>query len=662
MKFIKSLLVAATISSLNVAFGQDNADPILLKFSDDTVRLSEFKAVYEKNNSNTQIAKSTPEEYLDLYVKFKLKVKQALDLQLDTNPAFIQELKGYRSQLAQPYLTDEKTKERLKKETYERLQSEVKASHILIRVEENASPSDTLKAYNTIKALRKQALAGADFSKLAVENSEDPSVKSNDGDLGYFTAMYMVYPFEKAAYETKIGEVSPIVRTSYGYHIIKVTDKRKARGEIKVAHILVRYNTNAEIEAAKNAGSKEVALKDPEKKINEIYAQLEDGAEFEELARLYSEDKKTSKAGGELPRFGTGKMIQPFEDFAFELENDGDYSKPFKTQFGYHIVKRLEVYPTKSYEEMEGKIEKNMSRDAKKMYTTDAVVARLKAAYDFSEKRNNLLPFYKLGKEFEDKKWDGAGIRNADAVMLTFADQKVTRQDFIDFLIKRTADYRKIDRKTLINKNYNDFVNETMLAYEDTQLENKYPEFKALVTEYHDGILLFELTEQKVWNKAIVDTAGLENFYESNIANYQWPERLEANIYLANNEKVAKKTYKMVRKRQKKELTPLDIQTEINSSSQLNLQIESGKFVGGANPFTDKVSWVVGVNKPLALEGKYGVVEVTNVLPPGAKTIKEIRGQVTSDYQDYLEKEWVASLKQQYPVEVNTEVLKQLDK
>lgn len=662
MKFIKSLLVAATISSLGVAFGQESVDPILLKFSDDTVRLSEFKAVYEKNNSNTQIAKSTPEEYLDLYVKFKLKVKQALDLQLDTNPAFIQELKGYRSQLAQPYLTDEKTKERLKRETYERLQSEVKASHILIRVEENASPADTLKAYNTIKELRKKAVAGADFSKLAVEHSEDPSVKSNDGDLGYFTAMYMVYPFEKAAYETKIGEISPIVRTSYGYHIIKVTDKRKARGEIKVAHILVRYNTNAEIEAAKNAGSKEVALKDPEKKINEIYAQLEEGAEFEELARLYSEDKKTSNSGGELPKFGTGKMIQPFEDYAFELANDGDYSKPFRTQFGYHIVKRLEVYPTKSYEEMEGKIEKNMSRDAKKMYTTDAVVARLKTAYDFSDRRNNLAPFYKLGNEFEDKKWDGAGISNKETVMATFADQKVTRQDFIDFLIKRTADYRKIDRETLINKNYNDFINETMLAYEDTQLEKKYPEFKALVTEYHDGILLFELTEQKVWNKAIVDTTGLENYYNANISNYQWPERLDANIYLANDEKVAKKAYKMVRKREKKELTPLDIQSEINESSQLNLQLESGKYAGGANPFTDKVDWVVGISKPIAIEGKFGVVEVVNVLPPGPKTIKEIRGQVTSDYQDYLERAWVESLQEEYPVEINAEVLKQLEK
>lgn len=661
MKFVKSLLFFATALSLNAAIGQEGNDPILLEFSDDTVRLSEFRTVYEKNNSNNQIAKSTPEEYLDLYVKFKLKVKQALDMQLDTNPAFLQELKGYRSQLAQPYLTDEKTKQRLKKETYDRLQSEVKASHILIRVEENASSADTLAAYNKIKKIRQQAISGADFADLAVKNSEDPSVKSNNGDLGYFTAMYMVYPFEKAAYDTKVGEISPIVRTSYGYHIIKVNDKRKARGEIRVAHILVRFNTNAEVEAAKLADSKEIALKDPEKKINEIYEKLESGTSFEELARMYSEDKKTANQGGELPKFGTGKMIQPFEDFSFELEKDGDYSKPFKTQFGYHIVKRLEVYPTKSYEEMEGKIEKNMSRDAKKLYTTDAVVARLKKEYNFSEKKNNLSPFFNLGKPFEDKKWNGEGIKDRDAVMITFANQKVTNQDFIDFLVKRTADYRQVDRKTLINKNYNDFVNETMLAYEDTQLERKYPEFKALVKEYHDGILLFELTEKMVWNKAIVDTAGLEAFYQENISKYQWPERVEANIYLANSEKVAKKTYKLVKKRQNKDLKAQDILATINESSQLNLELEQGKFEGGANSFIDQSTWTVGVKKPKAIEGKFGIVEVVNVLPPGPKTIKEIRGQVTSDYQDFLEKEWVSSLQNEYPVKINREPLKLIE-
>lgn len=661
MKFVKSLLFFATALSINASIGQEGKDPILLEFSDDTVRLSEFRTVYEKNNSNNQIAKSTPVEYLDLYVKFKLKVKQALDMQLDTNPAFLQELKGYRSQLAQPYLTDEKTKQRLKKETYDRLQSEVKASHILIRVEENASSADTLAAYNKIKKIRQQAVSGADFADLAVKNSEDPSVKSNNGDLGYFTAMYMVYPFEKAAYDTKVGEISPIVRTSYGYHIIKVNDKRKARGEIRVAHILVRFNTNAEVEAAKLADSKEIALKDPERKINEIYEKLENGTSFEELARMYSEDKKTANQGGELPKFGTGKMIQPFEDFSFELENDGDYSKPFKTQFGYHIVKRLEVYPTKSYEEMEGKIEKNMSRDAKKLYTTDAVVARLKKEYDFSEKKNNLSPFFNLGKPFEDKKWNGEGIKDRDAVMITFANQKVTNQDFIDFLIKRTADYRQVDRKTLINKNYNDFVNETMLAYEDTQLERKYPEFKALVKEYHDGILLFELTEKMVWNKAIVDTSGLEAFYQENISEYQWPERVEANIYLANSEKVAKKTYKLVKKRQSKDLKAQDILATINESSQLNLELEQGKYEGGANSFIDQSTWTVGVKKPKAIGGKFGVVEVVNVLPPGAKTIKEIRGQVTSDYQDFLEKEWVSSLQNEYPVKINREPLKLIE-
>lgn len=662
MKFVKSSLVIAALLSLNVAIGQEDKDPILLKFSDDTVRLSEFKAVYEKNNSNNQIAKSTPEEYLDLYIKFKLKVKQALEMQLDTNPVFMQELKGYRSQLAQPYLTDEKTKDRLKKETYDRLQSEVRASHILIKVEEAASSADTLAAFKKISKLRKQAIDGSDFSELAIQNSEDPSVKSNKGDLGFFTAMYMVYPFEKAAYETPVGEVSPIVRTSYGYHVIKVTDKRKARGEIKVAHILVRYNTNAEIEASKAMDAKEVALKDPEKKINEIYEKLKSGTSFEELARLYSEDKKTASMGGELPKFGTGKMIQPFEDFAFELKKDGDYSEPFKTQFGYHIIKRLEVYPSKSYEEMEGKIEKNMSRDAKKLYTTDAVVARLKKEYNFNEKKNNLSPFFNLGDEFEDKKWDGAGIKNKGTVMATFSDQTVTHQDFIDFLIKRTADFRKIDRKVLISKQYNDFINETILAYEDTQLQRKFPEFKALVKEYHDGILLFELTEKMVWNKAIIDTSGLEAFYNSNINEYQWPERLEANVYLANNEKVAKQTYKLVKKRQQKELTALDIQSTVNESSQLNLELEQDKFVGGSNKFVDNANWVVGVKKPIAIDGKFGVVEVVNVLPPGAKSLNEIRGQVTSDYQDFLEKEWVSSLQETYPVEIDRAPLKLLEK
>lgn len=661
MKFVKSLLFVATSLSLNVAIGQNDKDPILLKFSDDTVRLSEFRTVYEKNNSSNQIAKSSPEEYLDLYVNFKLKVKQAIELRLDTNPVFIQELKGYRSQLAQPYLTDEKTKDRLKRETYERLKSEVRASHILIRLEESASAADTLKAYNKIKKIRDQAVKGADFSELAIANSEDPSVKNNQGDLGFFTAMFMVYPFEKAAYETPVGKVSKIVRTSYGYHIINVTDKRVARGEIKVAHILVRFNTNAEIEASKAAGSKEIALKDPEKKINEIYEKLESGTSFEELARLYSEDKKTANQGGELPKFGTGKMIQPFEDYAFELKEDGAYSKPFKTQFGYHIVKRLELYPTKSFEEMEGKIEKNMSRDAKKLYTTDAVVARLKKEYDFKEQKNNLTPFFNLGKEFEDKNWSGSGIKNPSAVIATYANQRITNQLFIDFLVKRTADYRQMDRKILITKHYNDFINETILAFEDTQLERKYPEFKALVKEYHDGILLFELTEQMVWNKAIVDTTGLEAFYDKNINRYQWPKRAEANVYLSNTEKIAMQTYKLVKKRKKKGLTPLDIQSEVNKTSQLNLELEEGKFVEGANKYIDKSSWVLGVKKPIVIDEKYGVVEVVNVLAPGPKTIKEIRGQITSDYQDFLEEEWVKSLQEKYPVEINRASLKLIE-
>lgn len=651
MNFYKNLLFAAAAISINVAIGQEK-DPVLLTIGEDKVLLSEFKSVYEKNNSNTQVAKSSPEEYLDLYVKFRLKVKQAMDLQMDTLPTFVQELEGYRKQLAQPYLTDEKTKERLKKETYERLQQEVRASHILIRVDETASASDTLKAYKKAQEARKKVLAGEDFAAVAKEYSEDPSVRNNNGDLGFFTAMFMVYPFEKAAYGTEVGEISDIIRTSYGYHIIKVTDKRKARGDIQVAHILVRFN-----DGAKEESVKDIAVSDSKKKIDEIYAKLKAGESFEELASLYSEDNKTAKSGGVLPPFGTGKMIQPFEDNAFELEEDGDFSEPFETQFGYHIIKRIKAFPIPSYDEMESKIEKNLSRDAKKLYTTEAVVNRLKKEYSFTEMKNNLKPFYSLGEEFEDKKWNGEGIKKSNQVMATFADQQITNQDFIDFLVKRTPDLRKQDRKILINKQYNHFINETMLDYEDSQLERKYPEFKALVQEYHDGILLFELTEDQVWNKAIIDTNGFKQFYEDNIMDYQWPERVDAVIYVANDLKIANNTYKLVRKRINKDWTPEDIKKMINETSQLNLEVLEGKYASQDNPYIDKVNWVPSLSKPIAVDGKYAVIEIIGVLEPGAKSIEEIRGKITSDYQDYLEKEWIQSLQETYPVEVNEDVL-----
>ncbi len=652
MRTAKILFIAAIFSSI-VAKSQDQ-DPNLLKFGDETVKLSEFKKVYEKNNSNNQIAKSTPEEYLDLYVKFRLKVKQAEEMQLDTLPTFIQELQGYRNQLAQPYLTDEKTKDKLKMETYERMKQEVKASHILIKVETNASAADTLAAYNKIKDIRAKALKGDDFAALAKQYSQDPSVRENGGDLGYFTAMFMVYPFETAAYSNKVGEISDIVRTAYGYHILKVTDKRPARGQIQVAHILIRHNKE-------NADGKDMVVTDSKQKINEIYEKLKAGESFDKLAAEYSDDLKTAKSGGVLPPFGTGKMIQPFEDISFDLKEDGDYSEPFKTQFGYHIVKRIKAFPLPSYEEMESQIEKNMSRDAKKLYTTEAVVSRLKQEYNFKAEKNNLKDFYTLGDEFLDKKWNGEGLKNTNKVMFTFADQKTTQADFVAFLAKKNNDSRKMDRKILMDRVYNDFVNETILAYEDTQLERKYPEFASLIQEYHDGILLFELTERKVWNKAVKDSAGLADFYKKNISKYQYSERADAIVYTAKDEKTAKATMKLVKKRAKKNIAIEDIKKELNESSAFNLEVVEGKFSKGENAAVDQVEWKKGVNSPVKMGDKYVIVEIKEVLSPRARTIEEARGMITSDYQDYLEKEWISTLQSTYPVEVNKAALKKLE-
>ena len=316
-------------------------DAVFIDFGDEQVTKSEFKRVYQKNNSGEIISKSTVDEYLDLYINFKLKVKEAEAKGMDEDPAFISELKGYRKQLAQPYLTAEGILEELKKEAYERLQYDIKASHILVAVAEDAKPEDTLAAYRKALKIRKQLAGGEDFAQAAKVYSDDPSVKTNGGNLGYFTAFYMVYPFETAAYNTPEGELSKVVRSQFGYHILKVVDKREAVGNIKVAHILI-------------SNDKELSkTDDPEGKIKEIYAKIKDGEDFGSLASQFSDDTRSASSGGQLPMFGVGRMVPEFEEVAFSLEEDGDVSEPFETPYGWHIVKRIEQAPIGSFKSVE---------------------------------------------------------------------------------------------------------------------------------------------------------------------------------------------------------------------------------------------------------------------------------------------------------------------
>ena len=636
-----------TVSALTIN-AQEN-DPVLLTVGGNEVKLSEFNAIYNKNNS-----KESVQDYLDLYIKFKLKVKEAEDLGYDTVPKFINELKGYRRQLAEPFLTDKEVTEALIKEAYDRMKTDVRASHILIQVKENAAPADTLKAYKKIMTLRKSILNGASFESVAKANSEDPSAKKNNGDLGYFSAFHMVYPFESAAYNTEVGKISLPVRTKFGYHIVKVTDKRAARGNIEVAHIMVKHNKN-------------VNETENRKKIDEIYQKLKAGADFGSLAKQFSDDSGSSKKGGALPAFNAGKMVASFENAAFGLEKDGDISEPVKTDFGWHVIQRKSLKELASFDDLYNNLKVKVAKDSRSNKSKVALYNKIKTENNFKEELKERNDFYKLVKleDYIEGKFDASTTLKYNKVMFGYYAKdgdklEYTQLDFAKYIQdhKYRGDKKNVSIDAEINRMYKNITNIKGVEFKDSRLSKINQEFRLLMQEYRDGILLFDLTDEKVWSKAVRDSAGLYNFYEKNKENYMWGDRAEAIVYNCNDDLVAKNLEKLLKKKAKKGYTNETILKMINEDSQLSLKIDEGKYSKGDNDFVDLAMWVKGKTSKVSKEKVVAIVEIKNILKSQPKALDEIKGLITSDYQNYLEKEWVKELKAKYKVEVNQEVLK----
>ena len=643
----KSLMLPLAMLSFNFAIAQ-NKDAVLMTIGNSKVTVGEFENVYHKNNTKeTATDSKSLNDYVDLFVNFKLKVKEAEEKGLDTSKAFREELAGYRKQLAQPYLTDKDVNEKLLNETYDRLKEDIHASHILVKVPETALPKDTLEAYNKILKIRARIMKGEDFNKVAAEKgvSDDPSAKDNGGDLGYFTALQMVYPFESAAYNTKVGEVSMPIRTRYGYHIIKVTDRRKAQGEVLVAHIMVKTTPNMSKDDSLNAY----------KKINEIYTKLKAGSKFEDLATEFSDDKTSAKKGGELPWFSTGKMPLEFEKTAFSIANKGDYSMPMRTKYGWHIVKLIDKRGLASFDDMKNELKGKVTKDSRSQAGRASLIAKVKMETKFKENPKTVDEFYKvLDTTLFEGRWDAIKASSLKKPMFNFNDKVFTQTDFANYIASHQSKRPKTDYKMIVAPLYKQFVEESAVAYEEARLDQKYPEFKALMQEYRDGILLFELTDEKVWSKAVKDTAGSKAYYDKNKTNYMWDERADASVYTCANDKVSK----MVRDLMKKKKTEKDIVTAVNKDSQLNLQVESRIFNKGENEFVDK-NWNPGTSAdmPSPKDKKIVIVVTNKLLKPEPKSYMDSKGMVTADYQNYLEKEWIASLKAKYPVTIDKAVL-----
>ena len=491
-------------------------------------------------------------------------------------------------------------------------------------------------------------MKGEDFNKVAGEKgvSDDPSAKDNGGDLGYFTALQMVYPFESAAYNTKVGQISMPIRTRYGYHIIKVSDRRPAQGEVLVSHIMVKTPPNMSKEDSLNSY----------KKITQIYDSIKSGkAKFEDMAQKYSDDKASAKKGGELPWFGTYKMPPEFEKAAFAMKTKGDVSPIIKTKYGWHIILLKDKRGLASFDDMKSELKGKVTKDSRAQVGRESLIVKLKGEYKFKENLKMRDDFYKvMDTTLFNGKWDVAKAKGLNKTVFTLNDKNYTQTDFASYIANHQSKRPKSDFIMVVNQFYKQFVDETVISFEEARLDAKYPEFKSLMQEYRDGILLFELTDQKVWSKAVKDSTGSKEFYEKNKSSYMYEERADATVYSCTDEKVANK----VRELMKKKKTEKEITDAVNKDSQLNLQVETKVFNKGENEFVDK-NWNPGTSADIKSEkDKKTIIVVTNkLLKPEPKTYQDAKGMVTADYQTYLEKNWIASLKSKYPVNIDKTVL-----
>jgi len=496
-KFMKKLILLVVLSCSSVVFSQKKSK-VLLTIDGEKITVSDFKRIYEKNLDaiDNKEAKDVKKN-LDLYINYKLKVKEAYNKKLDTLPTYLKEIETYKNQLSAPYMQDTIFINKLVKDAYFRTKNEVKAKHILVKTPKNPAPKDTLLAYQKILEIRNRVLNGEDFEKVARETSDDPSArddaksrrKGNNGNLGYFTAFKMLYSFEDAAYNTKIGEVSDPFRTRYGYHILKVDAFRTSKGEVEVAHILLN-----------DKGAKQEQL------INDIYKKLQGGEEFKTLAGKYSDDTGSKSKGGKLKKFGIGRMLKPFEEVAFSLQKEGEYSKPFKTRFGWHILQLTKKHPVSSFEELERALKSKVRSGDRAKLSKDAVINKLKNKYSISENEE-------AKKIFDLKDIKLISKDSMQAVILSINDKNITQEEFFSFI--------KNKRNKRVFEVFKEFKDKEILAYYKENLEKTEPEFAYILQEYRDGLLLFELMQQKIWEKSSKDTLGLKNFFDKNLSTYQ---------------------------------------------------------------------------------------------------------------------------------------------
>ena len=648
---LKHLFLGLLMTVAFMANAQSNSKEVLFTVDGKPYYTDEFIRVY---NKNLDLVKDESQkdlnQYLDLFVGYKLKVSKANKLGLQNNSQYQNELKSYRVQLAKNYTTDSKVTKELVDEGYKRLLKEVNASHILIMVDENASPADTLVAFNKTLAIRDRIVKGEDFGTVAQEVSQDPSAKENKGNLGYFTSFRMVYAFENGAYNTPVGTVSMPVRTRFGYHLIKVNDIRDNRGEVSVAHIMILKNKDGvDVPTAKTT-------------IDDIYKKLQQGEKFEELAKQFSEDKSSASKGGVLNRFGSGQLSSDeFENQAFGLTKENPVSKPFETQFGWHIVKLIDKFPIKSYDDSKIELENKISKDDRSRLIENSLTEKLRVKYPIkSDNKLYAIIVKYVTNDFYEAKWElPTDAKKYSGTLFSVGTKKLSGTNFLDYIYsqqKSGISVKPIEK--LVDKLFENFVDNQRNQYNNDNLENEFPEFSAVMDEYRDGLLLFDLMDKEIWQRSKTDTTGLKAFYETQKDKHLWKTRVNAEIYSSTSLDIMKKVLVMVNKNQ----TSKEIKDKFNTKDVLNVMSYEGVYEEGAEALPKETKMEVGVSEISNKGEYYFITKISKVIPAGVKTLDECKGKLVNDYQQYLEQNWVNELKTEFTVKVNQDVFEKVKK
>lgn len=619
------------------------ADQVLMTVGDYPVSVGEFRYIYEKNNgASADYSEKSLKEYLELYTRFKLKVQKAKAMHLDTIADLKTELAGYRKQLASSYLIDKEVTDELLKELFERMKYDVEFHHIFIPAAESASAKVKEDARLKLLDVKAKIVAGMPFEEAAIQYSEDKQTASSGGYMGYFTARMPsgFYNVETALYNTPVGGISDVVESKIGYHIIKVTNKRPARGQIEVAHILFKSD------------QKDFADK--------VYNDIKEGKlSFEDAVAMYSSDRNTVKNKGLLPPFGINTYDPVFEELAFSLQQDGEVSQPVLTRSGWHIIKRVSRPERDSYEVFVRRNKSQISKDQRFDVAKFKLIEDIKKSNEFRYYPQNLNSFRaSLNDEFYSYKWTPDEQMSALSLVEIGKKKTYTTKDFAEYCRKNTRLRLKYDKSKPINEIvdelYREYVNEIALDYEEQQLEAKYPDFKSLMREYEEGILLFEATKLSVWDKANQDTTGLEHFFEQHRDRYLTEEKAEAEIYTVSggDKKLNDKILAYARKNSGEQTLK-----KFNTNKKTVVEYSKAEYDRKSKEIMG-AEWKANAVTPIQGSGNdFRFVKIVRIIPPRQKSLNEARGYVVADYQDYLEQQWIAELRNEFAVKLNNDVM-----